>query len=113
MKNRDPLENADISTVPLEFSCPISNGMKVDPQEIEVQIKDKYEEISNQEFTSENNKQKYTMEKLQITASIHEGKKVFKCNICGKTYCKKQTVNEHIASVHSNVKFVTTALLER
>ena len=82
----------------------MSNGMEVDPQEIEVQIKDKYEEISNQEFTSENNKQKYTMEKLQITASIHEGKKVFKCNICGKTYCKKQTVNEHIASVHEGIK---------
>ena len=30
----------------------MSNGMEVDPQEIEVQIKDKYEEISNQEFKS-------------------------------------------------------------
>ena len=72
---------------------PISNGKE---------IKDKYEEISNQEFISEKNKQKYAMEKF--TTSIHEGKKVFKCHMCGKTFCKKQKVNEHIASVHEGIK---------
>ena len=55
IENQDPLEN--ISIAPFEFSRPISNGMEVDPQEIEVQIKDKYEETSNQESKSEQNKQ--------------------------------------------------------
>ena len=41
IENRDPLENTSTFIVPFEFSLPISNNM-----EIEVPIKDKYEEIS-------------------------------------------------------------------
>ena len=92
IENRDPLENADTSTVPLENIHPISNDMEMDP--LEVSIKDKYEEIHNQEFKSEKNKQNDIMDKF--TTSIHEGKKVFKCNMCGKTFCKKQNMNVHI-----------------
>ena len=102
IESQDPLENTSPFIVPFEFSHPVSNSMEVDPREFEVQIKDKCEDISNQEFISEKNKQKYTMEKF--TTSIHEGKKVFKCNICGKTFCQKQKVNRHISSVHEGIK---------
>ena len=88
VESQDPLENTRPFIVPFEFSRPIINSMEVDPQEIEVQIKDKYEEISNQEFISEKNKQKYTMEKF--TTSIHESKKAFKCNMCRKKFCNKK-----------------------
>ena len=54
IENRDPLENVDTSTVPLENSHPISNDMEMDP--LEVSIKDKYEEINNPVIKSEKNK---------------------------------------------------------
>ena len=79
VESQDPLENTHPTIVPFEFSRPIGNNMEVDPQEIEVPIKDKHEEINNQEFKSEKNKQNDDMEKY--TTSIHEGKKVFICNI--------------------------------
>ena len=41
IKNQDPLEKADTSTVPLENSHPISNDMEIDP--LKVSIKDQYE----------------------------------------------------------------------
>ena len=100
MENRDPLENTSTSVVPFEFSCPISNSMEMDP--LELPIKDKYEEIGDQELKSEKKNQNDTVNRY--TTSIHEGKKVFKCNICCKTFGKKQNVNEHIASVHEGTK---------
>ena len=101
IENRDPLENTStraskiIVVNPFEFCGPISNGMEMDPQVIE----DKYEEISSQEFKS---KKKNTMEKY--TASIYEGKKVFKCNMCAKNFGSNGNLNEHIASVHEGIK---------
>ena len=100
IENRDPLEDTSPSIVPFELSRPISNCMEIDPRE--VPIKENYEEINNQELTSEKNKQIDNME--QYTTSIDEGKKVFKCNMCVKTFCKKQKMNEHIASVHEGIK---------
>ena len=47
IESQDPLENTHPLIVPFEFRHPITNSMEVDPQEIEVQIKDKYEETSN------------------------------------------------------------------
>ena len=102
IENKDPLENTSPSIVPFEFSCSIGNNMEVDPQEIEVPIKDKHEEINNQEFKSEKNKQNDDMEKY--TTSIHEGKKVFKCNMCDKNSIWKHAMKQHMASVHEGKK---------
>ena len=33
-------------------------------------------------------------------ASVHEGKKPFKCEICDDQFKLKHELNEHIASVH-------------
>ena len=103
IENQDPLENTRTSIVPFEFSCPVSNSTEMDP--LEVPIKDKYEETEenrSQEFTLEKNKQNDTTEKY--TTSIVGGKKVLKCNICGKAFHKKQNMNGHIASVHEGKK---------
>ena len=100
IENQDLLENIYTSTVPFELSRPISNGIEIDP--LEVPLKGKYEEISNPEIKSEKSEQNDNMEKY--TTSISEGKKVFKCKMCGKTFCWKQKVNEHIASVHEGKK---------
>ena len=85
VKNGDPLEKADTSTVPLENSHPVSND--VDP--LEVSIKDKYEDIQSQQIKSEKNKENNTVKKF--TTSIHEGKKVFKCDMCSKNFQHKQS----------------------
>ena len=48
-------------------------------------------------------------------ASVHEGKKPFKCDVCGYRLSQKGSLKRHVASVHegkkhSNVTFVTTAV---
>ena len=50
--------------------------------------------------------------------SVHEGKKSFKCDICDYSCSQKSGMKTHVESVHegknhSNVTFVTTAVLER
>ena len=37
-------------------------------------------------------------------ASVHDGKKPFKCNICEASFPQKQNLNIHIASVHEGKK---------
>ena len=108
---KDPLENTSPSIVPFEFSCSIGNNMEVDPQEIEVPIKDKHEEINNQEFKSEKNEQNDDIEKY--TTSIHKGKKVFICNMCCKNSVSKQVMNIHIASVHKGKKAFKCELCDK
>ena len=51
-------------------------------------------------------------------ASVHGGKKPFKCDICDLRCSQKGNMKTHVASVHeekshSNVTFVTTAVLKR
>ena len=37
-------------------------------------------------------------------ASVHEGKKAFKCQICDKSFSQKGSMNKHMASVHEEIK---------
>ena len=37
-------------------------------------------------------------------ASVHEGKKPFKCSICDYTFAQKKTLTNHISSVHEGKK---------
>ena len=51
-------------------------------------------------------------------ALVHEGKKPFKCEICDDVFGWKGHMNRHIAlhmkeRSHSNVSFVTSAILKR
>ena len=109
IENQDLPENTSTSGVPFELSCPISNGMK---NPLQVSIKDKYEEISNQEFKSKKND---TMEKC--TTSVPKGKKTFKCDMCDKNFVNKSqidTLNQYMKERnHSNVTCVTTNVLKR
>ena len=106
IQNRDPLENTStrasqiIVVNPFEFCGPISNSMEMDP--LQVSIKDKYEEINNQVIKSEKNKENYAVHKY--TTSIHEGKKVYKCNMCDKNSIWKHAMKQHMASVHEGKK---------
>ena len=86
IENQDFSENSSTSVVSFELSHPITNDMEMDP--LQVSIKDEYEEISNQEFKLEKSKQKDTLEKYKIL--IIEGKKVFKCNMCDKTFIQSK-----------------------
>ena len=81
IENQDSIEKKYTSTVRFELSRPNSNGIEIVP------LKDKYEEISNQKFKSDKNKQNDNMKKH--TTSINEGKRVSKCNMCGKTFGMK------------------------
>ena len=36
--------------------------------------------------------------------SVHEGKKSFKCNVCGTVFSEKSYLNGHIESVHDRKK---------
>ena len=50
--------------------------------------------------------------------AVHEGKKAFKCKICDYSCSRKSNMNDHVYQFiteisHSNVKCVTTALLEK
>ena len=43
--------------------------------------------------------------KMQHVASVHEGKKPFKCDICDYYICsQKNAMNQHGASVHDKTK---------
>ena len=39
-------------------------------------------------------------------SSVHEGKKSFKCVICGSCFTKKQGLIKHIASMHEGKKSI-------
>ena len=39
-------------------------------------------------------------------ASVHEGKKPFKCDICDRSFSLKSHMNRHVASVHEGKKVV-------
>ena len=41
--------------------------------------------------------------KKKDMASVHEGKKPFKCEVC--YYMEKRTMKSHIASIHEGKKF--------
>ena len=36
--------------------------------------------------------------------SVHEGNKDHQCEICGKTFSRKNSLKRHVASVHQNQK---------
>ena len=37
-------------------------------------------------------------------SSVPEGKKTFRCEKCGKTYCNKTKLKEHISVIHEGKK---------
>ena len=37
-------------------------------------------------------------------ATVHEGKKQFKCSICDKSYGRNDVLKDHISSVHDGIK---------
>ena len=37
-------------------------------------------------------------------ATVHEGKKTFKCDICNANFGQKSTLNKHVATVHEGKK---------
>ena len=41
---------------------------------------------------------------IQHVASVHEGKKPFKCENCDKSFFYKSDMNKHVASVHEGKK---------
>ena len=37
-------------------------------------------------------------------ASVHEGKKAFKCRICDKSFSEKGSVKRHVSRIHESKK---------
>ena len=37
-------------------------------------------------------------------SSVQEGKKVFKCDVCGKSFSNQTKLTEHIAAIHEGKK---------
>ena len=40
----------------------------------------------------------------QVDEAVHEGKKPFKCDICGAKFAVKQGLKNHVESVHEGKK---------